>query len=159
MESLKNYHHLLNLCSKICRVPGDITTQTTIWRCSINVHKTSRGKKKYDLPWFLFLFTFGDYKEINVVSSKRYSGKNICYYQYSAMVLKIHIYQFYIKNMRKKWLILASQANYTMLSSMPNTVTQQMKSFHKESIHFFDEMKNKIIINSKSWFSKTIKNL
>lgn len=31
-----------------------------------------------------------------------------------------------------------------------NTVTKQMKSFHKESIHFFDEMKNTIIINSKS---------
>lgn len=46
--------------------------------------------------------------------------------------------------------MLASQANYTMLSSMPNTVTQQMKSFHEESIHFFDEMKKTIIINSKS---------
>lgn len=46
--------------------------------------------------------------------------------------------------------MLASQTNYTILSSMPNTVTQQMKGFQEESMHFFDKMKNIVIISSKS---------
>lgn len=37
---------------------------------------------------------------------------------------------------------------------MSNTVTQQIKGFKKEeSVHFFDEMKNTVIMSSKSWLS------
>lgn len=46
--------------------------------------------------------------------------------------------------------MLASQTNYVILSSVPNTGTQQMKGFQKEPTHFFDEIKNTVIISSKS---------